>query len=648
MQKDEINILIVDDDATIGKALKEAFTRAGFKATHVTKPVDALTFMKLQSVHAAIIDCMLPKMNGRQLAKKMKDESSKDLPIVLMSGIYKDKSFARDALQETGAMSFFTKPFDVEELTRTIESKLESLSLIDTPLMPLQALMTKDTLTHKERMKAVNDASEVHGFDLPWIFSALMHPRINGHLNIVSADGEVCGVGFWKGNIVQVNQKDAKSYFGVLMVEYGFITQAEIEEVMKATGRTKKMGERLVEANMLSPHAIQIVMAEQQGLRLSKTISETTVKVNFIDSDEMREDALLDRIALTDLMNEWLNSKLTGAWLKSSYMPWLKYNVKRTPEFDKNHRVHLIPAVQRCPGVVDLLLRATNLEVALVELQGSHEDHFYPALHALITSRQLRFGEITSINVDSGSQKKRLEKLYIDLEKRNYFERLGITPSSKDADIKRAYHELAKILHPDKLNPETPNEVRDLAKKCFSLVTTAHETLSDVKKKSQYMLEMEKGRAESILEAERLTQFARTLLTKGDFRKAKETMLDAVALCPPTSEARLLLMWARLKTVGLENNLKMVDEIRGEIASIPPEDRHNPIFYFVKGLQLRLANDEEGARRSLAHAVSIAPDFIDAKREMSLLNAQANADKPVDLLKGDLKDVVGMLFKKKK
>lgn len=647
MHKDEINILIVDDDATIGKALKEAFTKAGFKATHVQKPDEALAYMKLQSIHAAIIDCMLPKMNGRQLAKRIKEESSNDLPIVLMSGIYKDKNFAREALQETGAMSFITKPFELEDLIRSVEGKLESLSLIDVPLAPLQGLMAKETISHKERIKAINDAGEVHGFDLPWIFSALMHPRINGHLNIISADGEVCGVGFQKGNIVQVNQKDAKSYFGVLMVEYGFITQTEIEEVMKATGKTKKMGERLVEANMLSPHAIQLVMAEQQGLRLSKTISETTVKVNFIESDEMREDAQLDRAQLTDLMNEWLNSKLTPAWLKSSYMIWLKYNVKKTPEFDKNHRVHLVPAVQRCPGIVDLVTKATSLEVALAELPGS-EDHFFPALHALIVSRQLRFGEITSHNVDSGSQRKRLERLYIDLEKRNYFERLGVTPKSKDNDIKRAFHDLAKILHPDKLQPDTPNDVRELAKKCFSLITSAHETLSDAARKSEYMLELEKGRAESILEAERLTQSARQLLTKGDFRKARETMADAVALCPPTSEMRLLHMWARLKTATSDHNPKSVENIKEEIAAIPPEDRHNPIYYFVKGLQLRLANDEEGARRSLAHAVSMSPDFIDAKRELSLLNAQANADKPVDLLRGDLKDVVGLLFKKKK
>ena len=645
MLKEDLNILIVDDDLTIGKALKEAFTRAGFKATHVTKPDEALSISKLQPIHAAVNDCMLPKMNGRMLAKKLLDEATAEMPVFLMSGIYKDKNFAREAQKETGAVGFLTKPFDMKELVGSIEAKLEPL--IDVQLAPMQALLTKETLSHKERIKAVNAASEVHGFDLPWIFSLLMHPRVNGHLNILTPDGGVCGVGFQKGNIVQVNQKDAKSYFGVLMIEYGFITQEEIEAVMKDETNRKKMGERLVEANVLSPHAIQIVMAEQQGIRLSKTIAETAVKVNFIESDEMREDAMIDRTAFTDLLNEWLLSKLTQPWLKSFYMSWLRYNITKAPDFDTNHHLYQTTVLQRSPKLVDLLLSAKSLEHALADSKFP-EDHFYSGLHALLVSRQIRFGELIKGAIDSGSQRKRLEKLYIDLEKRNYFERLGVVPNAKEADIKRAFHDLAKILHPDKLSPETPADIRELTKKCFSLISMAHDTLSDPDKKATYLLELEKGRAENILEAERLTQSARGLLTKGDYKKAREQMTEAIALCPPTAEARLISMWARLKVASTERNPNLINQVRDELGQIPPEDRHNPIFYFVKGLQLRLNGDEDQAQKSLAHAVSLDPNFIDAKRELNLMKMDKPGAPSGDIFRGDLKDVVGNLFAKKK
>lgn len=644
MQKEDIHILVVDDDATLGKVIRETFVRAGFKSQHVQKPDEALSLLKLQPFHAAIIDCMLPKMNGRQLAKKIREELGPDFPIALMSGIYKDKGFAREAMAESNAIGFLSKPFNIEDLLKLIEAKLEPL--IDVQLAPLQTLLTKESASHKERIKIINDAGEVHGYDLPWVFSVLMHPRINGHLNIISADGEVCGVGFQKGNIVQVNQKDSKSYFGILMVENGFISQQDLDETMKQAGKTKKVGERLVEANVLSPHAISIVMAEQQGIRLSKTIAETSVKINFIESDELREDAFTDRSAFIEILNEWMLSKISLDWLKSYYMPWARYNVKVGPEFEAQHLLFSMPVFKRTPKILDLLVEKASLEQALMDTTYP-EAHFYASLHALVVTRVIRFGEVTATQGDYAAQKKRLTRIFTDLEKQNFFERLGVSPKAKDAEIKRTYHDLAKILHPDKVPVDAPDEIRDLTKKCFGFISAAYETLSDPAKKAEYILELEKGRADSILEAEQLTQNARQLLKKGDYKKARDTMTEVVALCPPTTEARLLFMWSKLKAASKDQTSTIVEQIKEELGQIPPEDRHNPIYYFVKGLQLKLSGDAEGAKKNLAHSVSLDPEFIDAKREMMAAGPSEDA-KPVNMLNADLKDVVGMLFKKKR
>lgn len=645
MQRDEVNILVVDDDATLGKAVREAFVRSGFKSQHVMKPDDALSALKIQPFHAVVIDCMLPKMSGRLLAQKIHEEFP-DLPLILMSGIYKDKNFMRDAIQETGAAAFLIKPFELSEMIKTVESKLETK--IEVPVAVLQNLFSKEAISHKERIKAINAAEEVHGYDLPWLFSLCLHPKINGFLNIISPNGDVCGIGVSQGKIVQVNQKDSKSYFGVLMVEYGFVTQAELEDIMKTTGKTKKMGERLVEANVLSPHAIQIVMSEQQGIRLSKTISDGAVKVNFIDSDDIREDAFTDRTIYTEILNEWLLSKIKLDWMKSSYLPWMRYNIRAGGEFTEKHRVFSIPVVARTPDIMKYLISKQTLEQALAEIPYP-EDHFYQSLHALMISRVIRFGEAVTV-IDTTSTKKRLTRLIVELEKQNYYERLHVIPKAKDADIKRSYHELAKILHPDKLSVETPNEIREMQKKCFTLISVAYETLSDSVKRERYALEMEKGKAESILQAEQFVETARPLLTQGDFKKAKDLLEQAVKLAPPTAEHRLFMMWAQMKTAAAPSAVAVASKVRDDLLSIPPEDRHTPTYYFVRGLQLRLNGDIEGAKKNLSHAVSLDADFIDARREMLVIDgtkAKAAAAN-TDLLRGDLKDVVGMLFKKKK
>jgi CheY-like chemotaxis protein/tetratricopeptide (TPR) repeat protein len=642
MQKEEVSILIVDDDAAMGKVMSEAVTRAGYKAMHLTKPDDALAYVKLQQVHAAVIDCMLPKMNGRDLAKKIRDELGPEVAIIFVSGIYKDKSFVKEAIQTVQAKAFLTKPFDIEAFLKTIDDSLGSL--IDTPMSPLNVLLTKPESTHKERIKAINQTEQVHGFDLPMIYSFLMHPKIQGHLNMVSADGEVCGVGFDSTNIVQVNQEDARSYFGVLMVESGFISQQELDSVLNNKEKTKlKIGERLVAANVVSPHAISIVMAEQQGIRLSRTVGNTSVKVNFIETDEIRENATIDRTAFTELMNEWMMSKLHLDWLKSFYLPWIQFNLKKGPDYSPTHRVFTTPSVQKVHGVIEDLLRAETLEQVTVKY-ADKEDIFYRALHALVVSRVVRFGEAATSR-DYGAQQARLVKLVQKLETQTHFERLGLSNKAKDSEIKRSFHEFAKILHPDKLPPGAPADVRLLTQRAFEMINTAHATLSDPRAKENYLIEVERGRADQILAAEQFLEQVPPLLSKGDISKARELIEAAIKLAPPTSDTRLLHMWARLKTPGIDKDQKSLEELREEIAKIPPEDRHNMSYLFVKALLLRVSGDFDGAKRSLEHCVSMYPESIDARRELATLN---NSKKDVNLLNGDLKDVVGMLFKKKK
>jgi hypothetical protein len=67
----------------------------------------------------------------------------------------------------------------------------------------------------------------------------------------------------------------------------------------------------------------------------------------------------------------------------------------------------------------------------------------------------------------------------------------------------------------------------------------------------------------------------------------------------------------------------------------------------VKGLFQKNLGDIEGAQSNFTHAIALNAEFIEAKRELNLVSI-SNKSKDVNILSGDLKDVVGMLFKKKK
>lgn len=643
MLKNEIRVLIVDDDAVFGATVREALSREGYNAIHVMKTDDAMAQLKVHAVNLAIIDCMLPKMNGRDLAVKMEEESA-GMPRILMSGIFRDKNFVRESLAKTGAKSFLTKPFEMAELLRQVNEAVGHL--VDIPVSPVVELMTLSQVTHGERISAINKSETIHGYELPWVFATLMHKNISGLL-VINADGEPSSVGFKQGEIIQVTNRDQKSYFGVLLVEHGFIEQEELDAAMELTTSAKKLGERLVDANLLSPHAISIVMAEQQGIRLGRIVGNNSVKISFIENDDLREEASIDIHMLNDIFNDWVTSKFPANWIKTFYMPWVRNKVTKGPDYSDMNRTMSGPAVLRASRMLKELSKNPTLEALQMD-SGLSDDEFFPAFHNLVLGGCIRFGEELK-TTDVQVQRKRLKKLEVDLERQNYFERMGVSPRAKDIEIKRAYHELAKTIHPDRLAKDAPMDIRDLARKCFNMIQEAHEVLSNQASRDNYVLELEQGRAEKIIESEQMMEQARACLAKGDIRRAREMLEDAVTHVPMTTDLRLLLMWAKIKTSGGDKDTEMVAKMKDELSAVPPEDRHNAVYFFVKGLVQKASADFDGARRSLEQAVGIESNFLDAKRELNVLSLQAGkADKPVDLLKGDLKDVLGALLGGKK
>src|SRR6185312_14931542 len=111
MMRNALKILIVDDDKANAQVLGEIVKRMGMKPVVTYKPVDALNIVKLQTVHAALVDVLLPKMSGIDLVAEFRKTKFAENPVVLVSGVFKDKNFAAEAIKKTGAKDFLFKPF---------------------------------------------------------------------------------------------------------------------------------------------------------------------------------------------------------------------------------------------------------------------------------------------------------------------------------------------------------------------------------------------------------------------------------------------------------------------------------------------------------------------------------------------------------
>ena len=214
-------MFIVEDDATMGGAIREIVKKMGFQALLFNNPTEAQNQFRIQGAHLLIVDCLIPKMSGVDLAQKLKTESAPGVkvPLILISGIFKDKTFVRDAIQKTGAVAFLTKPFNMSELqaliTKHLEQHIEEES-------PIENLLTSQ-MSPVEKVQQVNALGSIEAYDIPWVSCLLMQASTSGILRLENEKSKAA-IHFSKGTIVQVDMQNPESFFGALLIEGGFLT----------------------------------------------------------------------------------------------------------------------------------------------------------------------------------------------------------------------------------------------------------------------------------------------------------------------------------------------------------------------------------------------------------------------------------------
>lgn len=649
MKKTEIRILIVEDDKTFASALQQVLAKVGYNVTVAHNPADALVAQKQQLFAATILDCLLPKMSGVDLAMKMKNEGGLAGPLFLMSGIFKDKNFIKESVSKTGAVAFVPKPITPDEFLKLIETEISPL--LDDALPPLINVLTKESLSPGEKVEAIKTTTSIHGFEIPRVVSYLITcgAHSDGTLFLTDPEGRVAKIHFSGGKIVRVESQDRQSFFGNLLVERGLITHEKLEVALKQpnTGG-KRIGERLVDGNYLSPHWISIINTDQMSIRLSLLLQETLYEMKYEPGPVTELEGHFDRPNLALFLNDFVNTKLNLEYLKTYFSKLMEVPPKWTKTADRNNPIFTFGPVAKLATLATELDNAPNL-VELAAKYKDREQDFFGAMLLLILHQMIYF-PIKAKTLDVDIQMSRLRSMQMEIMHKDDFEVLAVPRKAKGNDIKKAYYELSKSYHPDRLPQGTDKNLTDLTKAVFSRITAAYNRLSDDEKRAQYLKELEVGQAEKILQSEAIIEEAKNLLKSGNAQKALERFRHAATLRPPSADLQMHIIWAELATAGPNNpkSNEVIAKAEMDYNRIPPEDRHNPLFYFVKGLLFKHKGDFVMAMDSIAHAVSVKPEFIEAKRELNLLQiSQKKASQNVNILKADLKDVVGMLFKRK-
>lgn len=140
-------ILLVDDAANLVKALKLNLEQEGFSVSVASDGRTALEKALKETFDLAILDIMLPEMDGLTVCREIRKHSR--LPIVMLTA--KDTDVDKILGLELGADDYVTKPFNARELIARIRAVLRRIEEWSKPDAPQQIIIGKLILSPAQR-----------------------------------------------------------------------------------------------------------------------------------------------------------------------------------------------------------------------------------------------------------------------------------------------------------------------------------------------------------------------------------------------------------------------------------------------------------------------------------------------------------------
>ncbi len=286
------HILVVDDSHTIRRVVTALLERRGYRVSATGDGAEALAFLEEGSdpIDLALVDFVMPRMNGLQLCRSMRERlRGRDLPVVLMSA--KSDKIRDQFIAQTGAVDAISKPFDADALLLVIEhalrrseagiavsSPLESgpplplvssqdlltvaVDLIQTAIMsmPLTVLTNREVLAGELRVRlgnpidplagavrAISSASVDEGrltgdlaaFNLGSVLQWLQMDACTGVLSVRRKQREVsiCMRGGLI-DLVQARRASREFHLGRYFIEQGLVTPEDIDALLRSVGST--------------------------------------------------------------------------------------------------------------------------------------------------------------------------------------------------------------------------------------------------------------------------------------------------------------------------------------------------------------------------------------------------------------------------
>jgi len=150
-------ILVVDDETTIRNLLNINLTKEGYNVLKAENGKKALEILNENLVHLAILDIMMPEMDGTEVLTKIRKENS--IPVIMLSAKSEDEDKINGL--NLGADDYITKPFNSAELIARVNANIRRYTSLVTMQDSKTTYKTGDLILDDEFKKVSANGKEV-------------------------------------------------------------------------------------------------------------------------------------------------------------------------------------------------------------------------------------------------------------------------------------------------------------------------------------------------------------------------------------------------------------------------------------------------------------------------------------------------------
>lgn len=122
MNYETCRLLVVDDEAIVGKRLSQVFSKIGFEVETYTESPAAMAAMATKPFDVVVTDLKMDGMDGMEVLRRVRALNPKT-QVIIITGYASPET--ADLAKEEGVFKFLAKPFRLDELKQVIFRALE-------------------------------------------------------------------------------------------------------------------------------------------------------------------------------------------------------------------------------------------------------------------------------------------------------------------------------------------------------------------------------------------------------------------------------------------------------------------------------------------------------------------------------------------